>query len=89
MQSDPVRLYNPNYAATGNEYELFHQKETGSLDFQWMREYGSTWRTRGYFGVCALTLLSVTIQLTSIPQADQIMTADPKVHNSHTVSASR
>ena len=49
------------YAAAGNEYELFHQKETGSLDFQWMREYGSTWRTRGYFGVCALTLLSVTI----------------------------
>ncbi|KAI0730494.1 cytochrome P450 [Earliella scabrosa] len=34
----------------GNEYELFHQKETGSLDFRWMREYGSTWRTRGYFG---------------------------------------
>ncbi|KAI0794686.1 cytochrome P450 [Fomes fomentarius] len=35
----------------GNEYELFHQRETGSLDFRWMREYGSTWRTRGYFGV--------------------------------------
>ena len=35
---------------TGNEYELFHQREIGTLDFQWMREYGSTWRTRGYFG---------------------------------------
>ncbi|KAH9935130.1 PAH-inducible cytochrome P450 monooxygenase PC-PAH 4 [Epithele typhae] len=34
----------------GNEYELFHQAETGDLDFAWMREYGPTWRTHGYFG---------------------------------------
>ncbi|KAI0737344.1 cytochrome P450 [Daedaleopsis nitida] len=34
----------------GNEYEMFHEKEIG-LDFQWLREYGSTWRTTGYFGV--------------------------------------
>ncbi|KAI0794683.1 cytochrome P450 [Fomes fomentarius] len=35
----------------GNEYQLFHQSETGELDFQWMRKYGSTWRTSGYFSV--------------------------------------
>ncbi|KAI0755301.1 cytochrome P450 [Daedaleopsis nitida] len=35
----------------GNEYEIFHQKEAGQLDSQWMREYGYTWRTHGYFGV--------------------------------------
>ncbi|KAI0701147.1 cytochrome P450 [Cerioporus squamosus] len=34
----------------GNEHQLFQQSETGSLDFQWMRQYGSTWRTRTYFG---------------------------------------
>lgn len=30
---------------------MFHQLETGHLDFQWMREYGSTWRIRTFFGV--------------------------------------
>ena len=59
MHVGAVRLYNSIHAATGNEYELFHQKETGSLDFRWMREYGSTWRTRGYFGVSALNMLPV------------------------------
>ncbi|RDX43906.1 cytochrome P450 [Lentinus brumalis] len=34
----------------GNEHQLFQQSETGSLDFQWMRQYGSTWRVRTYFG---------------------------------------
>ncbi|RPD57242.1 cytochrome P450 [Lentinus tigrinus ALCF2SS1-7] len=34
----------------GNEHQLFHQSETGYLDFQWMREYGSTWRIRTFFG---------------------------------------
>ncbi len=43
-------------ADTGNEYELFHQRETGTLDFRWMREFGSTWRTRGYFGVRVASL---------------------------------
>ena len=38
-------------ASTGNELQLFHQAETGDLDFQWMREYGSTWRIRTFFGV--------------------------------------
>ncbi|KAI0794698.1 cytochrome P450 [Fomes fomentarius] len=35
----------------GNEFQLFHSPETGELDFQWMREYGATWRTRSYFSV--------------------------------------
>ncbi|RPD59127.1 cytochrome P450 [Lentinus tigrinus ALCF2SS1-7] len=34
----------------GNEHQLFHQSETGYLDFKWMREYGSTWRIRTFFG---------------------------------------
>ncbi|KAI0706655.1 PAH-inducible cytochrome P450 monooxygenase PC-PAH 4 [Earliella scabrosa] len=34
----------------GNEFQIFHQRETGALDFQWMHEYGATWRTAGYFG---------------------------------------
>lgn len=38
-------------AFAGNEHQLFHQTETGYLDFQWMREYGSTWRIRTFFGV--------------------------------------
>ncbi|KAI0794671.1 cytochrome P450 [Fomes fomentarius] len=36
-------------ATIGNEFQLFHAPETGELDFQWMREYGATWRTRSYF----------------------------------------
>ncbi|TFK81533.1 cytochrome P450 [Polyporus arcularius HHB13444] len=34
----------------GNEHQLFYQPDTGYLDFQWMREYGATWRIRSYFG---------------------------------------
>ncbi|KAI1792304.1 cytochrome P450 [Ganoderma leucocontextum] len=38
----------------GHDAALFHQEEAGSLEFQWMREYGSTWRTRGVFGTDVL-----------------------------------
>ena len=36
----------------GHEDAYAHQEEAGSLEFQWMREYGNTFRTRGAFGVC-------------------------------------
>ncbi|PIL34065.1 cytochrome P450 [Ganoderma sinense ZZ0214-1] len=38
----------------GHEAALFLQEDAGSLDFQWMKEYGSTWRTRGAFGTDVL-----------------------------------
>ncbi|KAI1785387.1 cytochrome P450 [Ganoderma leucocontextum] len=38
----------------GHEAALFRQEEAGGLEFQWMREYGSTWRTRGAFGTDVL-----------------------------------
>ncbi|KAH9928018.1 cytochrome P450 [Epithele typhae] len=34
----------------GHEYLLTHQEEVGALDFQWMQEYGPTWRTKNFFG---------------------------------------
>ncbi|KAM5543132.1 hypothetical protein V8D89_003006 [Ganoderma adspersum] len=38
----------------GHEAALFLQEDAGSLEFQWMKEYGSTWRTRGAFGTDVL-----------------------------------
>ncbi|PIL27013.1 cytochrome P450 [Ganoderma sinense ZZ0214-1] len=38
----------------GHEAALFRQEEAGSLEFQWMKEYGSAWRTRGVFGTDVL-----------------------------------
>ena len=35
---------------SGNEHQIFHQKEVGELDFRWIGEFGLTWRVRGYFG---------------------------------------
>lgn len=55
VQHNPVLSTNiALFVITGNEYEILHQRETATLDFQWMREYGSTWRTRSYFGVRAV-----------------------------------
>ncbi|PIL34049.1 cytochrome P450 [Ganoderma sinense ZZ0214-1] len=34
----------------GHDYAYACQEEACSLEFQWMREYGATWRTRGAFG---------------------------------------
>ena len=71
------------YSVIGNEYELTQQKNAGSLDFQWLREYGPTWATKGYFGVrikYRTTRRSPDEYLGSpLSQAKQIMTADPKV----------
>ena len=51
----PVLRPNLFYALTryplGHEAALFRQEEASSLEFQWMKEYGSTWRTQGVFGV--------------------------------------
>ncbi|KAM5534479.1 hypothetical protein V8D89_011811 [Ganoderma adspersum] len=38
----------------GHEAVFYRQEDAGSLEFQWMREYGSTWRTRGVFGTDVL-----------------------------------
>ena len=35
----------------GHDYAYACQEEACTLEFKWMREYGSTWRTRGAFGV--------------------------------------
>ena len=48
----------------GHEAALFRQEEASSLEFEWMKEYGSTWRTRGVFGVGRLlqcSALSLTL----------------------------
>ena len=42
---------------SGHEVALFRQEEAGSLEFQWMKEYGSTWRTRGVLGVSSALAL--------------------------------
>ncbi|TBU30193.1 cytochrome P450 [Dichomitus squalens] len=34
----------------GHEAAIAHQEEAGTLDTQWMKEYGPTWRVRGAFG---------------------------------------
>ncbi|PIL27010.1 cytochrome P450 [Ganoderma sinense ZZ0214-1] len=38
----------------GHEAALIRQEEAGSLEYQWMKEYGTTWRTRGVFGTDVL-----------------------------------
>ncbi|KAM5543945.1 hypothetical protein V8D89_002562 [Ganoderma adspersum] len=38
----------------GHEAALFRQEEAASLEIGWMKEYGSTWRTRGVFGADVL-----------------------------------
>ncbi|KAI1791252.1 cytochrome P450 [Ganoderma leucocontextum] len=34
----------------GHDYAYACQEEACTLEFQWMRDYGTTWRTRGTFG---------------------------------------
>ncbi|KAH7927052.1 cytochrome P450 [Leucogyrophana mollusca] len=34
----------------GNELEIRHQSDVGDVDFQWMREYGTVWRTQTSYG---------------------------------------
>ncbi|KAI0743376.1 cytochrome P450 [Daedaleopsis nitida] len=34
----------------GHELALSHQADVGSLEFDWMRKYGATWRISGCFG---------------------------------------
>ncbi|RPD64887.1 cytochrome P450 [Lentinus tigrinus ALCF2SS1-6] len=34
----------------GHDVELTRQNEAGELDFQWMKEYGATWRIGGHLG---------------------------------------
>ncbi|KAI1791251.1 cytochrome P450 [Ganoderma leucocontextum] len=34
----------------GHDYAYACQEEACTLEFQWMRDYGTTWRTRGAFG---------------------------------------
>nr|VWO99059.1 Cytochrome P450 monooxygenase AKT7 (EC (AK-toxin biosynthesis protein 7) [Ganoderma boninense] len=34
----------------GHEAALARQEEVGAMEFQWIKEYGTTWRTRGVFG---------------------------------------
>ena len=47
----PISFRTLTRYALGHEAALFRQEEANSLEFQWMKEYGSTWRTRGVFGV--------------------------------------
>ena len=47
----PTLFHTLTHYSLGHEAALFRQEEANSLEFQWMKEYGSTWRTRGVFGV--------------------------------------
>ena len=49
---------------------FYRQEEAGSLEFQWMKEYGSTWRTRGVFGVSSGPAFSHIPFLTRMRAAD-------------------
>ena len=50
----PTSFHTLTRYALGHEAVLFRQEEASSLEFQWMKEYGSTWRTRGVFGASRL-----------------------------------
>ena len=54
----------------GHEAALLRQEEAASLELQWMKEYGSTWRTRGVFGVSSALVFMRIQDLTRMPDAD-------------------
>lgn len=35
----------------GHEVHMSQQDEVGDLEFEWLRQYGPTWRIQGSFGV--------------------------------------
>ena len=39
------------YDPLGHEHVLGAQEEVGSLEFEWLRAYGPTWKICGNFGV--------------------------------------
>ena len=54
----------------GHEAALLRQEEAASLELQWMKEYGSTWRTRGVFGVSSAPVFMGIQHLIRMPDAD-------------------
>lgn len=66
-------------AGLGHEVLMSRQDEVGDLEFEWLRQYGPTWRIQGAFGVSAVQKGYGFARLTNGVQADLLMTGDPKV----------
>ena len=65
----------------GHDYAYACQEEACTLEFQWMCDYGTTWRTRGAFRVSRRPSLFPSSRLMKfcVLQNDVLMTVDPKV----------
>lgn len=45
------------HGRAGHEHILSVQDEVGGLEFQWLREYGPTWKIGGNFGVIIIATI--------------------------------